>query len=76
MNETYVAPGFRHGSGRGALGASALVATMTARAGGSRQSGGGTLNILMPAGDPDHLDPALWYSLVSWYIGFTICTRS
>jgi len=53
--------------------ASALVATMTARAGSSRQSSGGTLNIMMPAGDPDHLDPALWYTLVSWNIGFTIC---
>jgi len=57
----------------GLMAAAALVATMTARAGGAHETSGGTLNIMMPAGDPDHLDPALWYTLVSWNIGFTIC---
>ena len=42
-------------------------------AAGSSQKAGGKLVILMPAGDPDHLDPQLWYTLVSWNIGFTIC---
>jgi ABC-type transport system substrate-binding protein len=54
------------------LAAATFVATIAARAGAS-QKAGGQLNILMPAGDPDHLDPALWYTLVSWNIGFTIC---
>ncbi len=59
-----------------AIAASLAVATAAAvvatRASASRRSSS-TLNILMPAGDPDHLDPALWYTLVSWNIGFAIC---
>ena len=54
------------------LAAAAIVATLAARA-GATQRAGGQLTVLMPAGDPDHLDPALWYTLVSWNNGFTIC---
>jgi peptide/nickel transport system substrate-binding protein len=54
------------------LAAGAIVVTITSRAGATDRAGG-QLTILMPAGDPDHLDPALWYTLVSWNIGFTIC---
>ena len=68
-----MAPGFRHGSGRGAPRGIGARCDDDGAGRWLRQSSGGTLNILMPAGDPDHLDPALWYTLVSWNIGFTIC---
>ena len=54
------------------IAAAVVAAAMASHAGASRRAGG-KLTILMPAGDPDHLDPALWYTLVSWNIGFTIC---
>jgi len=54
------------------LAAVAFSATVASHASASGKAGG-QLTILMPSGDPDHLDPALWYTLVSWNIGFTIC---
>jgi peptide/nickel transport system substrate-binding protein len=65
-----------------ALGALAVLSLVTTSALGggagsgsaSTQRSGGKATILMPAGDPDHLDPQLWYTLVSWNIGFQICT--
>jgi peptide/nickel transport system substrate-binding protein len=65
-----------------ALAVVVLLSCITTTALGSRASSGaaaagrsgGKATILMPAGDPDHLDPQLWYTLVSWNIGFQICT--
>jgi peptide/nickel transport system substrate-binding protein len=54
------------------IAAAVFSATLASHARASDKAGS-QLTILMPSGDPDHLDPALWYTLVSWNIGFTIC---
>ncbi len=65
-----------------ALAGLALICASAATALGSRspaakpavRKAGGKAVIMMPAGDPDHLDPQLWYTLVSWNLGYEICT--
>lgn len=57
----------------GVIATSALAGGAAKGTSASARSGG-KATILMPAGDPDHLDPQLWYTLVSWNIGFQTCT--